>query len=452
MVLSPRGDRVHRSTGGAGKQGVPRVKAALIVDDSRLARAVLARVLGEHGVRVDEVDSAEAALEYLKGHRPDVVFLDHQMPGMDGFEALEAIKANPVTATIPVMMYTSQEGQLYVGQARALGALGVLPKSLQPVEFVNVLRRLRLISDDGQSNDDAEPASAADVAASSSIDTRRIQALIEALFYEQANALRDEVRKEFQRADALFRPVEPPAFEQRRSGFSRYILALTLVALTMTSANLALKANALLAQAEPQSSIQSAEMLAVERTSAPRSLPRWDEHDLLEMLEWAANRDGAFGFESAPFDEARAESVATLLQHLERLDFRGHVVLGVHVGRFCMNFNDDGRLALAPAEQPASLCEHVGAPDEGAVAMAARESLAFANLVSRTARDGRMRIETSSHGMTRPSVAYPASVYNVTAGEWNAAAAANQRVEVQLLPERQLSATAGVVTARNTSR
>jgi len=41
------------------------------------------------------------------------------MPGMDGFEAVSAIKNNPHTATIPIMMYTSQEGELYVGQARA---------------------------------------------------------------------------------------------------------------------------------------------------------------------------------------------------------------------------------------------------------------------------------------------------------------------------------------------
>ena len=65
-------------------------------------------------------------------HRPDVIFMDHMMPGMDGFQAVQAIKNNPRTATIPIMMYTSQEGELYVGQARALGAVGVLPKQVKP--------------------------------------------------------------------------------------------------------------------------------------------------------------------------------------------------------------------------------------------------------------------------------------------------------------------------------
>ena len=41
---------------------------------------------------------------------------------------MQAIKNNPATATIPILMYTSQEGELYLGQARALGAIGVLPK------------------------------------------------------------------------------------------------------------------------------------------------------------------------------------------------------------------------------------------------------------------------------------------------------------------------------------
>src|SRR5690606_3256808 len=121
------------------------MKTALIVDDSRLARTVLSRLLAEHDVAADTAPTAEAALEYLKERRPDVVFLDHNMPGMDGFDALEAIKANPATATIPVLMYTSQEGELYVGQARALGALGVLPKSLHPTEVTQVLRSLHLI-------------------------------------------------------------------------------------------------------------------------------------------------------------------------------------------------------------------------------------------------------------------------------------------------------------------
>ena len=120
-------------------------KCALIVDDSRSARVVLQKMLEAHELDVDTAESAEDALNYLSDHRPDVIFMDHMMPGMDGFEAVQAIKENPNTATIPIMMYTSQEGELYVGQARALGAVGVLPKQIEPVEVSRVLSSLRLI-------------------------------------------------------------------------------------------------------------------------------------------------------------------------------------------------------------------------------------------------------------------------------------------------------------------
>ena len=125
-------------------------KTALIVDDSKSARVVLKRLLESHDLDVDTAESAEAALEYLIDHRPDVVFMDHMMPGMDGFEAVTAIKSNPDTATIPIMMYTSQEGEVYVGQARALGAVGVLPKKMEPVEVSKVLRSLRVIGDEAE--------------------------------------------------------------------------------------------------------------------------------------------------------------------------------------------------------------------------------------------------------------------------------------------------------------
>src|SRR5262249_33763125 len=91
--------------------------------------------------------NAQAAIEYLAGHRPDVIFMDHLMPGMDGFQAVQAIKNNPLTATIPIMMYTSQEGELYLGQARALGAVGVLPKQIKPTDVSKVLYQLHLLAD-----------------------------------------------------------------------------------------------------------------------------------------------------------------------------------------------------------------------------------------------------------------------------------------------------------------
>jgi CheY-like chemotaxis protein len=120
-------------------------KRALIVDDSRSARAFLSRILEKYEIDVETAESAEQAIEYLGHHRPDVIFMDHQMPGMDGFQAVQVIKNNPRTAMIPIMMYTSQEGELFLGQARALGAVGVLPKQIKPADVSKVLYQLHLV-------------------------------------------------------------------------------------------------------------------------------------------------------------------------------------------------------------------------------------------------------------------------------------------------------------------
>ena len=130
-------------------------KRALVVDDSKSARVILSRMLEKYDIEVDMAESAEQAIEYLKSNRPDAIFMDHLMPGMDGLQAVQAIKGNPQTAMIPIMMYTSQEGELYVGQARALGAMGVLPKQVRPVDVSKVLYELHLLPD---RRDMTEPA------------------------------------------------------------------------------------------------------------------------------------------------------------------------------------------------------------------------------------------------------------------------------------------------------
>ena len=120
-------------------------KRALIVDDSRSARSFLTHILERYDLQVDGVASAEQALEYLDQKRPGVISMDHLMPGMAGFQALTVIKKDPRTAAVPVMMYTSQEGELYLGQARALGALGVLPEQTKAQDVSRALNQLQLL-------------------------------------------------------------------------------------------------------------------------------------------------------------------------------------------------------------------------------------------------------------------------------------------------------------------
>ena len=104
---------------------------ALIVDDSATARIMLSRLLEKADYDSDGVSSAEDALRELEqGGAYDLVFLDHLLPGMDGFEALRRIKGDPSTASIPVFMYTSQNAERYLEEARAMGAAGVISKQI----------------------------------------------------------------------------------------------------------------------------------------------------------------------------------------------------------------------------------------------------------------------------------------------------------------------------------
>ncbi|MET0357619.1 MAG: response regulator, partial [Cellvibrio sp.] len=120
-------------------------KRALIVDDSSTAQYRLKKMLRSYNLDIDTADSGEAALRYLAHQSPDVVFMDHLMPGMDGFRALQIIKSHPETATIPVIMYTSKSGDLYTGQARALGAIDVVSKdTINAADLSKVLEAIHI--------------------------------------------------------------------------------------------------------------------------------------------------------------------------------------------------------------------------------------------------------------------------------------------------------------------
>ena len=123
------------------------VKKSLVVDDSKSARAVLKRMLNNVGLEVDTVESATDAITYLEENCPDVIFMDHMMPDIDGFEAVKRIKSNPETAVIPILMYTSKDGEVYLSKARELGAVGIISKTISPVGLKESLFELGLVDD-----------------------------------------------------------------------------------------------------------------------------------------------------------------------------------------------------------------------------------------------------------------------------------------------------------------
>ena len=77
---------------------------ALVVDDSMLIRYTVCRFLEERGFAVEAATNGLEALQILERVRPDLVVTDMQMPKMSGSELITALKANPETAKIPIII------------------------------------------------------------------------------------------------------------------------------------------------------------------------------------------------------------------------------------------------------------------------------------------------------------------------------------------------------------
>jgi CheY-like chemotaxis protein len=115
----------------------------LLVDDSRVTRYALRIELQNLGIEVATAESAEAALETLKTQVPDAILMDHIMPGLNGLEALESIRADPRTAHLPIVICTSQDDSTFAEAAAKKGVLAILPKSLATERLPEVIERIQ---------------------------------------------------------------------------------------------------------------------------------------------------------------------------------------------------------------------------------------------------------------------------------------------------------------------
>jgi signal transduction histidine kinase/DNA-binding response OmpR family regulator/CHASE3 domain sensor protein len=109
----------------------------LIVDDEPSAREVLSRHLTKESFAVAAATSGAEALEWLKQNQPIAVLLDVMLPGMDGWHVLKAIRDNPKTADIPVIMQTVLDDSHF---AYALGANGYLKKPVSRSDLAQALK------------------------------------------------------------------------------------------------------------------------------------------------------------------------------------------------------------------------------------------------------------------------------------------------------------------------
>jgi len=433
-------------------------KTALIVDDSRTARLVLQKKLETHDLRVDNAESAEDALDYLGVNRPDIIFMDHEMPGMDGFEAVSAIKKNPATATIPIMMYTAQEGELYVGQARALGAVGVLPKEVEPVELSKVLESVRVIGEPAERHERREGASdtTGDYPSLDNFD-QDLGILIQELFDQQRSILRRDLLDSHETIAArVIDKMKSPEPDGRGITWpgtllrghwqaASAVLAVVIVVFAtlywlatqgleeVRSENLALQT-----MLDQQQTLGAQdELQAQQQLDSYRQALDSTYLSAIGAIEWAANQSSLYAYDEMPLGDFRLSIMSELSDRLADLGFQGLVRIETHVGNFCMTFSSPGEYMLAAGDQSAAQCEQIGFEANEAYERGLRQSVAFANFVNfadeRT--NGRIRFEIISLGHSSPLISYPAAVEAVTAVEWNEVAASNNRVDVSLFPD-----------------
>jgi signal transduction histidine kinase len=105
----------------------------LVVDDNRTNRIKLSLGLEQQGHTVGLAEDGQQALDILKAQPFDVVLLDIVMPGMDGFQVLEHLKADPALRDIPVIVISAVDEIDSVVRCIEIGAEDYLPKSFNPV-------------------------------------------------------------------------------------------------------------------------------------------------------------------------------------------------------------------------------------------------------------------------------------------------------------------------------
>jgi len=419
-------------------------RTALIVDDSRTALVSLGRVLQGQGINVDMVESGSEALDHLRGNaHHGVIFLDHMMPGMDGFETLAALKSNPRTAAIPVVMYTTKDGDAYMGQAISQGAIGVLHKPVNPAELSVILQRVdRLRSSTGEAG--ISPTGLPRAAVTGVID-------VPAEFQSVAPATPTAAMSRSKATVTASTETRAPASRtpQIRKWLVRTLLGIVLLLPAAwyyqryqqsNHQRLELSAEIERLRSERLAQVEAlAVQVANEKAARPDSQNR---RAMLDVLAWALNLRGQYDFGVEPLNDARANQLRELVARLAAAGYQGTVRLETRVGEFCVARDDQGAYRLPENNLPFNRCEVLRYPPAQAEYLGRRQSPAFTRFLAQQ-NDGPVRIEILTHGSSRPVMSYPDLASTQTAGDWNKTARLNQRVDVVLVPAPSPSPLSG---------
>lgn len=107
-------------------------KRILVVEDQEDNRRILRSLLTRHGYELIEAITGEEGLASAEQHRPDLILMDIQLPGIDGYDAARRIKANPSLRHIPIIAVTSYSSSEGEAKAMAAGCDAFVTKPFSP--------------------------------------------------------------------------------------------------------------------------------------------------------------------------------------------------------------------------------------------------------------------------------------------------------------------------------
>jgi two-component system cell cycle response regulator DivK len=112
----------------------------LVVEDDDRTRKLIRDILGFHGFRILEATTGELGVEIARREIPQLILMDIRLPGIDGIEALEQLRADVLTASIPVIAVTASVMQGDEHRFRNAGFDGVISKPLDIATFPGEVR------------------------------------------------------------------------------------------------------------------------------------------------------------------------------------------------------------------------------------------------------------------------------------------------------------------------
>jgi len=114
----------------------------LAIDDSRTIRSLVQKVMEDVGFQCVLADDGVQGIEKFCADPPDVVITDINMPNMDGYGVISAIRGGTLRSNVPILVLTTESAPHLKARAREAGATGWIVKPFDDAAIVSVVRRV----------------------------------------------------------------------------------------------------------------------------------------------------------------------------------------------------------------------------------------------------------------------------------------------------------------------